>query len=330
MFGGSKEAIIPNYDLHLIQEQLAEFVPTTVKHGNIQAIKKSISAVGASVTAAGALFDPSGYTWKSTIDVQNPGLIRVQLNEKASLDNFRDSIRIVKDKRQIPFFTGQKRYLFREIKVTPEYKQSENTTYLTFELPASSLFWRLIRIHAKGIFTRNAEVQIKKPGKLGWQKWFAKEWKGEFPEGKNAFAFSIQGFAGKETEFRIVIPHGDNSELKIDKLEAEYSTFELFFKTKEAGIYEIYGGNDEVAKPNYDLAMVRNQLLKTEPNTVEMSEIQEPDSPPIKQKVKRAMKEAFSEKGWGLYLVMGLITLLLVMIIIKIFPEPDSETKEDK
>jgi cytoskeletal protein RodZ len=64
-------------------------------------------------------------------------------------------------------------------------------------------------------------------------------------------------------------------------------------------------------------------MLKKEPQKVILQETK----PFSKIAFGKQIEEAFSEKGWGLYFVLGLVTLILVVVIIKIFPEEDNENK---
>ena len=50
--------------------------------------------------------------------------------------------------------------------------------------------------------------------------------------------------------------------------------------------------------------------------------------------IKKQVADFFGEQGWGLYLVLGLVTAILVVVIIRVFPEeeapPESPSDEEE
>ena len=174
-----------------------------------------------------------------------------------------------------------------------------------------------------GIFRRIAHVKLRKPGKLGWKDWQKIAFEG-VQTGENRFVLSLASLPRGETDLRLEIAHGDNSPIEFSAVRALYQAPDLFFQATTGGDYLLYGGNAAVGAPAYDMALVRDQLLKKEPQKVVMGET----AAHSQTAIKKTLEHAFSDHGWGLYVVLGLITLVLIVVIIKIFPEEEAGEAE--
>ncbi|GAB4275098.1 MAG: hypothetical protein Kow0029_15970 [Candidatus Rifleibacteriota bacterium] len=318
LYGGNSSAGPAQYDLALIQHKLLAQVPQEVTHGNLIEIAADSQNTNGSPQKGGP-FESAGYTWVASFSAPASGLCQLALNQKASLDNYRGALRIVKDGNQVPYFAGKIYTRKVKLPVSENYDRSENKTVLEFSLPVASKFWDSVEFNSPGIFNRSPLVMLRKPGKLGWKVWQKLNWIGNNPR-NNTFSLNLKGLPEGETDFRIEISHGDNSPIVVSSINAVYRTQDLFFNAAGKGEYFVYGGNPTAKAPAYDISMIRDQLLKSEPQkltmgeTVSYSEIA----------VKKQIEEVFSEKGWGLYLVLGLVTLILLVVIVKIFPEEES------
>jgi len=314
LFGGNSQAGRANYDLAIIQNKLLKLFPEKITHGSLGELGSESATV--QTTEKGGPFSSAGYTWVASVSVQLPGLTQLVLHHQASLDDSRDSIRIVKDGLQVPYFAGEPYGKTLAIEFSDNYNQDRNLSTVDLKLPVASKHWQNISFNIPGVFSRKIEAQLRKPGKLGWKKWKEFVWTGNDVQ-NNVFSLALIGFPKGETEIRLEIPHGDNSPLKISSVQARYSTRDLFFDATEAGEFFIYGGNSSARPPAYDLALIRNSMLKAEPHKVQMPEM----SGHFKTDIGRQLENVFSERGYGLYLILGLVTLVLLVLIVKMFPE---------
>jgi hypothetical protein len=323
LYGGNKNIQKPDYDLKLIQDKLAELFPEKLAHSDLIYIDSSKTKPTESVKLKGAHFKSEGYRWIGSFTVPLAGLCQLKLNYKAALDNNRDSIRIVKNSKQVPYFLGEPYSQAIALSFEQSYDREKNITTYNFRLPFASKFYKSLSFNLPGTFQRSVKVNLPKPGNLGWREWKTMVWKGEQPN--NSFSLSLKDLPVGEDSFQLVIMHNENSPVVVTAINAVFSTQDLFFKVKLPGIYLIYGGNPKAEKPRYDLELVRDELLAKEPVKVVLKEVNSYSQPAVKQKIK----DAFGEKGWGLYFVMGLVTLILLFIIYKIFPAAAEENKEE-
>ncbi|EKD81069.1 MAG: hypothetical protein ACD_39C01995G0001, partial [uncultured bacterium] len=265
----------------------------------------------------GAPFNNAGYTWVATFTAETPGFYQLGLNLQASLDNNRDGFRLVRNNVQIPYFAGAREKAVVDVTFANEYSKTGNTTMCTVMLPAASKNWQTLEFISSGVFSREPVLEIRKPGRLGWQTFKKAPWISR-AESQSILELPLTSLPEGETELRLVVAHGDNRPIEISAVQATYYTHSLFFHAVEAGEYQLYGGNSKAKAPVYDLALIRDHMLKTEPKRIRLGEASTFTGA---VDIQRQFNEAFSETGWGLYAVLGLVTLLLITIIVKLFPE---------
>ncbi len=319
LYGGNPHSKGASYkDLEIIMDHLLDAVPKQVNMSDIKMIEhqevKSVSSGD-----IGGPFDSKGYTWTSKISgISKPGFYQLSLNQRASLEKNRRGLRLVKDDTQIPYFMGNKQKREIEIKAESEYNRKDNKTSWLIRLPQPSYHWHAIQLYTDGIFDRTLVFEIRKPGKTGWQPWRRHRWTNR-SKGETMFAIQLRDFPKDLVEMRLVIKHGDNQPIEISKIKAVYMTQDLFFVARSTGGFELAGGNPDAGAPSYDLALIQNHLLKSEPIKIDMDDLEE---------LKPAEWEArlthmFSEQGWGLYVVLGIVTMILLVVIVKLFPKEE-------
>jgi len=317
LFGGNPGVRAPAYDLAIIQQKLLDMTPVKIPVGPVLNIADA--AASEKPVDQGAPFNNAGYSWIATFTVSAPGFYQLGLNLQASLDDNKKGQRLVRNDRQVPFFAGASEKAKTDIFVNPVYDKSANATTCEIKLPAASKQWQSILIYSSGVFSREAVLEISKPGRLGWQAFKKASWTSR-SESSTVLEIPLSGLREGETDLRLLIAHGDNSPITISAVEATYYTESLFFHAAEAGEYRLYGGNSKARAPVYDLALIKDHMLKNEPNRIQLGEAAAFTGD---LDIKRQFDEAFSETGWGLYAVLGVVTLLLIVIIIKLFPEDE-------
>lgn len=265
----------------------------------------------------GGPFDDKGFVWKSKIDILKPGYYSLVLDMAASLEKNRSGIRLVKDDIQTPFFFAKKENKQVDLSAfsQSEYDPGKNLTTLTIQLPQASSLWSNLSLHSSGIFKRKVVLEIPKPGNMGWNHWKTTKWQSN-DTGDSVFTVNLSLFPYDRDRLRINIFHGDNQPIKIQKITASYEAPSINFIAQEKGVYFLYGGNADAKAPNYDLSMVQSDLLEQLPNKIRMAGMES-----FKPKSwEKTIDQLFSDRPWGLYAVLGLVTLVMLFIIAKLFP----------
>jgi len=266
----------------------------------------------------GGPFNDKGFTWKSAVTVSEPGYYRLILNMNASHAKNRTGIRLIKDDTQIPFFFG--RVEAAEVDLTAaassEYHSDKNQTALTVELPYASSNWSELYLYANGIFKRRIRIEIPKPANIGWQRWGNCLWENHANR-ETRLSIDLSRYPENQNRIRVIIDHGDNQPLKINRIAVSYSSPSIHFLAHEKGEYWLYGGNPQAPAPKYDLSLVQAYLLAELPAKAEMGPLQSfhPES------WKGRFAALFKGRGWGLYGVLGLVTIVLLILIAKLFPK---------
>jgi hypothetical protein len=174
---------------------------------------------------------------------------------------------------------------------------------------------------SSGIFERNVRIEIPGSGPRSWRVWKTKIWRGL--SGKPSWLnIDMRNFPKDRKNFRVVMDHGDNRPLEISKFEIGYPEKALMFIATSPGSIQIFGGNPEAAPGAYDIDLVRHHLTGVKPEIVELAEIH----PYGESRWKLNLKRIFGDQGWGLYIVLGVISLFLLLIIVKLFPKSKIRT----
>ncbi|GAB6097989.1 hypothetical protein JCM14469_42430 [Desulfatiferula olefinivorans] len=266
--------------------------------------------------AKGGPFQAKGYTFRSAVTVPERGYYRLTLHPTADLNNNRDALRIVREGVQVPFLFGSEADKTLSLPARPEYDAALNRTQWTLTLPARSVHWKSLKLSAEGLFTRNVSVLLKKPGISAWAPFRTLPWTNG-GAGKATLTLPLGRSAAETDTFLIRIDHQDNPPLDLTAAEAVYGSVSLLFLATEAGEYQVYGGHPEAGAPSYDLALIKNDLLAAIPSALSMPDPLMLDSDPLMS----TLTGLFQGKSWGLYIILGLVTLVLMGLVAKLFPK---------
>jgi hypothetical protein len=269
-------------------------------------------------TLKGGPFTPDGYTWRAPVTIDTPGYYRLPLNLRASLAPRCTAVRMVKDGLQVPYITGRIEDKSIELDSTATYDATKNTTTWIMRLPQTSPHWKEVSFYATGIFKREVDFQMPKSGARTWQSWRRAVWESRGHR-ETALRLSLRDLPEDIDALRLVMAHGDNEAVSISRITASYASPTFLFLAHAAGKYTVYGGNPEADVPQYDLSLVQSELLATLPVETRMGELESVSA----QGWQQRLKDAFRGKGWGLYVVLGLVTLVLLIVIVRLFPKPE-------
>ncbi|MCP4219968.1 MAG: hypothetical protein GY765_35380, partial [bacterium] len=189
-------------------------------------------------------------------------------------------------------------------------------TVYTAELPRASRHWSRLRLEAEGVFQRT--VGFEKPGKghKKWKTWRNVSWWNK--DAEKAFLWTdMTGFPKDGKKIRFSIHHGDNQPMELKGLVVYYPSISVCFIAHEVGLYVLMGGNPGILPPSYDLSMIRSSLLQLMPEETVMGVVE-----PLEVKGKSPFADILNS-NWGLYLIFGLVALVLIVVIVRLFPKPE-------
>lgn len=265
----------------------------------------------------GAGFNPDGYAWKQGVTVDEKGYYRLILSFRQRFDHL-NAVRIVKDDTQVPFLFGNT--AVREMDLTKEaetdFDEKLNRTRITIPLTVAPERLISLTLHSKGIFKRTLYFEVPKPGKMGYRQWRQKVWAGTGP-GPSRLNISMGALPPDAGQIRIVMDHKDNQAITVDRITASFSSPTLLFLAGEPGRYEVFGGRPGTARPEYDLALVQSFMLEQVPQDIVMEAAPEN----VDGSFGQSVLSFFKDKAWGLYVTLGLLTIVLLIVIAKLFPK---------
>jgi hypothetical protein len=183
-------------------------------------------------------------------------------------------------------------------------------------LPEPGPQWEFLEFESRGIFERRVISEIPKPGNTGWQKWQEQRWQNSANQ-TTTLRLSLETVPERTKEIRVTIAHGDNQPIELTGIKAIYQAPALLFLIHKPGEYFLFSGNPQAAEAKYDLALVQAHLADAIPKTA----VLEKPEPVSSSLFSSGIKEFFDEKSWGLYAVLGLVTLVLMFLIVRLFPK---------
>ena len=269
---------------------------------------------------AGGPFDGKGFRWWSRLKVAEAGYYRLVLNREASLRAGFGTVRIVKDNVQVPYFSGPSEDQVIDLTAVVGYDKKKNATTWTVELPDRRTDLKDLSAESDGIFDRIVQFEVPLQGRAGWQVWKTLRWQNA-TQNASVLPVSLAGLPRDASKLRITMEHGDNRPIELRKLQASYGAPALHFLAPDAGDYALYGGNDTIGAAKYDLTLVQAHLADVLPKTMEMGKVESVSSAGF----KNAFVGAFEDKSWGLYAILGAVTLILMIVIARLFPKAGND-----
>lgn len=268
---------------------------------------------------AGGPFNEKGFSWKAQVKVSEAGYYRLVLNEKASLLPHAENVRLVRDSLQVPFFPGQSEEKEIDLEAVPSYDQAKNRSSWMVTLPATPQNLKEMILESEGIFDRNVVIELPKHSRGTRQTWKAVRW-ANAAKSSTKLRVRLAGLPGDASEMRVSMEHGDNRPINIKSIKAAYHAPTLLFLIHDPGDYWLFGGNREIAEAKYDLALVQAHLIHATPGTAVMGDIESFRSAGYKHRIL----EVFDDKSWGLYAVLGFVTIALMILIGRLFPKGEN------
>lgn len=271
----------------------------------------------------GGPFSSRWYDWEAGVDIKEPGYYRVVLNQAASLGGYYGALRVVKNAKQVPYFVSAGERVEVPFGLNESYDSKKNISTWVIELPRASEAWGDLLLEAEGIFSRKLTLETQNGGALAWEQWREEEWSSSKNK-KTELRIPLNTSSQGTLRIKLTMEHGDNSRIPIIKASAFYSAPAICFIADTAGPYVLYGGNQDAKAPQYDMNLVQDALLTQEPKPASMGECRAIASPGVRIKFFKL----FEGTSLGLYIALGIVTLILIIIIARLFPAVENKRKK--
>jgi hypothetical protein len=109
--------------------------------------------------------------------------------------------------------------------------------------------------------------------------------------------------------------HRDNPPIPVDDVVVRFAAPSLAAKVPDSAVLYLYYGNPKAAPPQYDLRLVRNELLAADQQPVTLGEEE------MLRPAARGNRGVDAGSPW-LWLALGGVVVVLLVIVARLLPRP--------
>lgn len=326
LLAGNRGAPAPEYDLNSLRGAMGTAGARLLTPGPLQAKADfKIPPVLPGVEIPGTEIDLSNWTRRRKVSIGSPGVFEIVLDAGvlAGCQSGLGDLRLIQNGRQIPYLIKLER-VTRNLTplMTPLPPDPKRPTIARWEitLPVDGLpAMELTATSPAPMFTRRFEAVIERKDELG-NSWTeiagATEWTKS--QGHDTRLALSLGEGIMPMKFRLQTDHGDNPPIVVENPRVNFSAPVMVAKlTADAPLFLVYG-NPKASAPQYDLRLVRRELMAAEPQPASLSEeeILGPD--------KRGKMAVDAGSPW-LWLALAGVVAVLLAVVAKLLPRPATE-----
>jgi hypothetical protein len=320
---GNRSARVPEYDLERLRPALAAAGGQVPALGALTA-KADYQTPPAlpGVEPAGAAIGLGDWTRRRPVDPVASGVIQLELDALALAGCRSDlgDLRLVQDGRQIPYLIKPDSVM-REVKPTvilqPTDPKRPTVSRWEITLPVASVpFVELTARSSTPMFSRRLVALIERRDEFGNVR---TETAGESDWAKSGGVDTplVIRLGGARMPRTMILEtdHGDNPPISLDEVVLRYAAPSITAKLTGSAALFLYYGNPGANAPQYDLRLVRGELMAAEQqlSVLGEEEILKPDAPDT--------RGVDAGSPW-LWLALGGVVVALLAIVARLLPKP--------
>ena len=323
VLAGNTGAKAPAYDLGPLRNALAAAGGQRLTAGPLRA-KADYHAAPAlpGVEPSGADIGLADWTRRRALDSVSPGVIGIELDALALAGCRSDlgDLRLVQNGRQIPYLI-KPGTVVRDLKPTVVSLQQDakrpTVAHWQITLPVDGL--PAVDLTARSpaaMFSRRFVVSIERKDDLG-NAWTGIVGAADWTKSGGGDVPLVVNLGGERLPRTLLLEtdHGDNPPVTVFEVMVRFAAPSIIAKLTEKAPLFLYYGNVRAAPPQYDLRLVRDELLAADqqPVTLGEEETLRPDP--------RRPGAVDAGSPW-LWLALGAVVVLLLAIVAKLLPRP--------
>jgi hypothetical protein len=328
--GGVK---FPKYDLTSLDSQLrpdsiAKVTPGELTKLTLNPNYKTPAALP-NVSPQGAEIDLAKWHYRKPVAIKEAGVIRVEFDTEVlarAQSSFGD-VRLIQDGRQIPWQldpTNATKTL--QPAVVKESDPKRPTVSLwRITMPIDNLpALRLTCTSPTELFERRITAWSKRRDFMGNEfksPLGSAQWVHQKSAAQQPLTFGFQSTRLPETFF-LETDNGDNPSIDIEDVKVEYAVVTLAAKLTETSPVFLYYGNDSASMPNYDLRLVRNELLSATKQSAELGA----EEKLLADKRSTTPGEVSAGSPW-LWVALAAVIGALLWVVAKMLPKTEEGAK---
>jgi hypothetical protein len=265
----------------------------------------------------GAAIDVSKWSYKAAVSVERRGVEALDLSVPvlSRLGGDLRDLRLVSGGRQVPYILDRD-YALRGLPAEITKAEGRTAGFYAIKLPCDNFPLKSVAFSVpNGVFQRQVTLYDPEPpgGGRDMREIGSAVWTNDGHNADGNYSISVNsGLSGRELLLRV--QDGDNNALELSGVKLYYPVSRLIFKwTGDAGLW-LYYGNPQAGYPQYDIALVAQELLNAEKQTA------------------RLEGEAAGNSDWGsfrlssglakaaFWAVLAAVAALLIVLIVKLLP----------
>jgi len=320
---GNREVKAPDYDLNPLRAALSAAGGQRIMAGPLRA-KADYQAPPAlpGIEPAGADIELRDWARRRTVAPVSAGVIRIELDALTLAGSRLDlgDLRLVQNGRQLPYLIKPGTVL-RDLKPTlvtlPQDPKHPTVSRWKITLPVDGLpAVDLTASSPAPLFTRRFVAQTERRDELG-NTWTENAGAADWTKSGAVDTPLVLNLGRSRLPRSWVLEtdHGDNPPIAVADVVVRFAAPSITAKvTDDAALY-LYYGNPKAAPPQYDLRLVRNELLAADPQAAGLLE-------------EEMLRPAASEprgidagSPW-LWLALGGVVVVLLVIVARLLPRP--------
>jgi hypothetical protein len=323
---GNPGAKTPSYDLIPLRgaltaaggQRLTVSPPQTKADYHVPPVLPGVEPSGADIGLA-------DWTRRRALETIPTGVIGIELDALvlAGCRSDLGDLRLVQNGRQIPYLV-KPGTVMRDLKPTVVALQQDakRPTVARWEitLPLDGLPAANLTANSSApMFSRRFAVTVEHKDNLG-NAWTETMGTADWTKSGGADVPLVVNLGGERLPrtFFLETDHGDNPPIPVDEVAVHFAAPSITAKLTETAPLFLYYGNTKATRPQYDLRLVRNELLAAHQQPVKLGgeEKLRPDPP--------RPNDVNAGSPW-LWLALGGVVIFLLAIVAKLLPRPAAE-----
>lgn len=324
LLSGNRQASKPHYGLSQLRKQLKLSRVTEVSSTQLMAAPNYQAPPALpEIQAKGAAIDLKNWVWRCPIDAPSSGVIRIIPSPLALSHSQADlaDLRVIQDEMQVPFLirhTGSQHAIEAKISNEPDSKRPHISRW-KLTLPFAGLpAHELLASSSSPLFSRSFQALVDDHDRfcnprrrvIGSGNWTKAAIGPNGPNTQLAIRLDRQHLP---RSFYLETDNGDNPAISLDQVTLYVSKRALVLKRSDSAPLDLYYGNPSAVAPNYDLSLVRRDLLAA---PLQASTLGEPEQ----RGPNASDRHSLSTGSPWLWLALALIVAVLLGIVAKLLP----------
>ena len=325
LLSGNIQCSTPRYDLTELSDKLKSAAAIEVRPASLiasPAYKPPDNLAGLPLT--GAKIDLAAWKFRNRVQTSKAGAQQIELDPDVlsrAAPNQRD-LRIVTEDRQLPFLF-ERPSIFRSVPLSPTAANDPKKPRLSLwslRLPQAGMpIVRITCASGSGLFQREMrlweEVADERgdalPSELG-----RAIWKKLPNKATREFAIHLDVAPRSDTLF-LETDNGDNSPIDLHGFRGDYPVTRVVFKAASDSTQAIwiYYGNPDAGSPRYDVALIADQLFRTERALATLGPQENMGSKT--ERITQTLSGSGRYIFWG---TLGVVVVGLLLLISRLLP----------